>query len=73
MLLIIGSNFIGIMAKPRDTWVDAEEKEHSANENKLQKGIVLYVLPHIIEKRHSLWLKDKIILCEILSHLRSTV
>ena len=38
--LIIGSNFIGIMAKQRDTWVDAEEKEHSANENKLQNQLI---------------------------------
>ena len=32
----IGSNFLGIMAKLRDTWVDAEETQHITDQNQLQ-------------------------------------
>ena len=36
----IGSNFLGIMAKLRDTWVDAEEKEHITDQNQLQNQLI---------------------------------
>ena len=36
----IGSNFLGIMAKPRDTWVDAEETEHITHQNQLQNQLI---------------------------------
>ena len=36
----IGSIFLGIMAKLRDTWVDAEETEHITDQNQLQNQLI---------------------------------